>query len=128
MNKNSFIVLWLLAFGFSLLAEELGVPGFLLIPVKISDRPCQISTVMPGSPADRAGIKADWFLISIDGTNVVGMSLVQCGDMLRGSVGAKVTLELADSAMSRTNKLPYGAPKWFCPRRRLSFRISDQYG
>jgi C-terminal processing protease CtpA/Prc len=121
MNKNSFIVLWLLAFGFSLLAEELGVPGFFLIPVKISDRPCQISTVMPGSPADRAGIKADWFLISIDGTNVVGMSLVQCGDMLRGSVGAKVTLELADSAMSRTNKFTVRRAKMVLSKKKIEF-------
>jgi C-terminal processing protease CtpA/Prc len=121
LNKNSFIVLWLLAFGFSLLAEDLGVPGFLLIPVQTSDHPCQISTVIPGSPADRAGIKADWFLISIDGTNVVGMSLAQCGDMLRGSVGAKVTLELADPAMSRTNKFTVRRAKMVLSKKKIEF-------
>jgi carboxyl-terminal processing protease len=117
MKKNSFISLWLLVFGFSLMAEDLGVTGLLLMPGK----PCPISSVFAGSPADRAGIKAGWFLISIDGTNVVDMPLPRTGGMLRGPVGKRVTLELADSAMSRTNKFTLRRAKMVLGKTRVEF-------
>jgi carboxyl-terminal processing protease len=104
MKTRLFIILWLVVLGFSAIAVELGGIGILLVDKRKGDEPYRIEKVYPGSPAERAGIKAEWFLISIAGTNVVSMPLAQSVSMLRGPVGAKVTLELADPAMSRTNK------------------------
>ena len=101
----SFILLGFVAFRFLLMAEDLGGIGFLLIEKKNAKEPYQIEKVYPGSPADRAGIKAKSYLISIDGTNVVSMPTAQSARMLRGPVGAKVTVELADPAMRETRPM-----------------------
>jgi len=60
--------------------------------------------VWPKSPAEKAGIEPGWFLISVDGTNVVTMSVTNAMNMIRGPVGKVVTLEIADAARSKTNK------------------------
>src|SRR5437899_6999414 len=121
MKKRSLILLWLLAFGFSSMAEELAGIGILLVEKKKGDEPYRIEKVYPGSPAERAGIKAEWFLLSIDGTNVVSTPLAQSAGMLRGPVGAKVTVELADPAMSRTNKFTLRRAKMILSEEKIEF-------
>jgi carboxyl-terminal processing protease len=95
--------------------------GLLLIDKRNGNEPYQIEKVFPGSPADRAGIKAKWYLISIDGTNVVSMPLDQSVRMLRGPLGTKVTLELADPAMSKTNKFALRRAKMVLGKEKVEF-------
>jgi carboxyl-terminal processing protease len=121
MKTRLFIVLWLVVLGFSAIAVELGGIGILLVDKRKGDEPYRIEKVYPGSPAERAGIKAEWFLISIDGTNVVSMPLAQSVSMLRGPVGAKVTLELADPAMSRTNKFTLRRARMVLGKAKVEF-------
>jgi hypothetical protein len=87
-----------------ILAGTLGGIGVVVVDRRIASEPLRIESVIPGSPAERAGIKPHCFLISIDGTNVVSMSSTRSRSMLLGSVGTSVTLDLADSKMSQTNR------------------------
>jgi carboxyl-terminal processing protease len=85
-------------------AGDFGGIGLVIMDRKRDGEPLRTGFVYPGSPAERAGIKPNGFLISVDGTNVVSMSLSQSVSFVRGPVGTAVTLELADSSMSHTNK------------------------
>jgi len=85
-------------------AGDFGGIGLVIMDRKRDGEPLRTGFVYPGSPAERAGIKPNGFLISVDGTNVVSMSLSQSVSFVRGPVDTAVTLELADSSMSHTNK------------------------
>jgi RNA polymerase sigma factor (sigma-70 family) len=85
-------------------AGEMGGIGITIIDRTTEQDPLMTGNVVSGSPAERAGIKPHWFLISVNGTNVVSMPLSRTMGILRGPVGTAITLELADSTMSQTNK------------------------
>jgi C-terminal processing protease CtpA/Prc len=104
MKTRLITLLGLSAFTLSVLAGDLVGIGVVIVDKKRDGEPLRTGVVYPGSPADRAGIKPNWFLISVDGTNVVSMSLTQSMSIMRGPVGTLVTLELADSTRSQTNK------------------------
>jgi C-terminal processing protease CtpA/Prc len=104
MKTKLIILLGLLAFTLSVLAGDLVGMGVVIVDKKKEGEPLRTGVVYPGSPAERAGIKSDWYLISVDGTNVVSMSLVQSMSIMRGPIGTSVALELADSTRSQTNK------------------------
>ena len=90
-----------LAFALTALAEEIAGIG-----VDFAQKPNQLVTayrIHPGSPAEKAGMKPGGFLISVDGTNAVNMSLKQVSTMVRGAVGTSVTLQFADPNTSQTN-------------------------
>ena len=84
-------------------AADIAGVGVALIDRRSPNEPLRIGSIIPGSPAERAGIKPDSFLISVDGTSTVTMSLRQATSLVRGLVGTPVTLELADAALSHTN-------------------------
>jgi len=86
------------------LAEDLGGVGLIIVDRKAPSEPLRTGNVVVGGPAERAGITPDWFLISVDGTNTVNLSLAQSINIVRGPAGTTVTLELADPAMRQTNK------------------------
>jgi carboxyl-terminal processing protease len=92
-----------LAFGLAALAQEIAGIGLDIVQRKNANEPLRTRAVHPGSPAEKAGIKPDGFLISVDGTNVVSMSLTQAVKMVRGPVGTSVTVQLADFNMTQTN-------------------------
>ena len=85
-------------------AADIAGIGVALIDRRSQNEPLRIGNVIPGSLAERAGIKPDSFLISVDGTNAVTMSLRQATSLVRGLVGTPVTLEFADAALSHPNK------------------------
>ena len=82
---------------------QVGSIGVILARLKRGE-PLQVAWVLPGSPARSAGIRTKCFLISVNGTNAVGIPPWQCLSMVRGPVGTLVTLELADRATNQTNK------------------------
>jgi C-terminal processing protease CtpA/Prc len=98
------IALGLLTFTLSVLAGDMVGIGVVIVDKKNDSEPLRTGVVYPGSPAERAGIKPNWYLISVDGTNVMDMSLRQSMSIMRGPIGTSVALELADSTMSQTNK------------------------
>ena len=98
------VALGCLAVTLSVLAGDFGSIGVVIVDRKNDKEPLRTGVVYPGSPAARAGMKPNGFLISVDGTNVVSMSFTQSMSVVRGPVGTFVTLEVADSKMSHTNK------------------------
>ena len=104
MKMRVIIAAGFLASVLTLLAEEMGGTGVWIADRRSPDEPLRTCQVWPKSPADRAGIKPGWFLISVDGTNVVKMPLTNAMSMVRGPVGKVVTLEIADPTRSQTNK------------------------
>jgi carboxyl-terminal processing protease len=104
MKMRVIVAVGFLASGLTLLAEEMGGTGVWIADRRSADELLRTVQVLPGSPADKAGIKPGWFLISVDGTNVVRMPLTNALSMVRGPVGKVVTLEIADPTRSQTNK------------------------
>ncbi|MBI1998709.1 MAG: PDZ domain-containing protein [Parcubacteria group bacterium] len=62
------------------LANTVGVHGVFLLEV------------LPGSPAEKAGLKNGWALLTIDGTPVSGMPLSDITKIIKGNAGTTVVL------------------------------------
>lgn len=97
-------------------AWQIGGIGIAIGSRRTTKEPLRVARVFPGSPAERAGIKTNWFLISVDGTNVVSMSSTRCMSSVSGPEGTVVTVELADPMMRQTNKFTI---------RRANIRMPD---
>ena len=104
MKTRLAVVVGLLVLAGTILAEDFGSIGLVIVDRKNTNEPLRTGVVYPGSPAERAGIAPNGFLISVNGTNVVSMSFAESMSIVRGPVGSYVTLEIADSTMSHTNK------------------------
>jgi C-terminal processing protease CtpA/Prc len=122
-----------LIFGFTTLAltlladlRQIGGIGIVIGDRKHDKEPLIVLQVYRGSPAERAGIKTNWFVISVNGTNVVSTPNMQCAALVYGPVSTSVTLELADPAMRQTNKFAIKRvrtePDWGLPRSSLFVR------
>lgn len=85
-------------------AEEIGTTGMWINDRRTPDEPLRSGMVWTNSPAYKAGIQSGLYLIAVNGTNVVSKSLIETVKLVRGLVGAVVTLELADAALTKTNK------------------------
>ena len=86
--------------------SQIGCIGIAIIaPPQGDAAPIKVAQVWPGSLAEVAGIKPNWFIISVDGVNAVGMSAQRFFSYAFGTVGTFVTLDLADPTMSQTNRI-----------------------
>lgn len=74
--------------------------GAVVVPVKST---FQIIGVVPGTPAEKAGLRPGMVIEEINGTNVMGAPLSMCVTMMRGPVGSKVQLKVVDTARRQTN-------------------------
>ena len=101
--KTLVLVFALLNIGFASSAEEYGATGMWINGRKSPEEPLRTGMVWTNSPADKVGIKSGLLLIAVNGTNVVRKSGAEVMNMVRGPVGAVVTLELADTAFTKTN-------------------------
>jgi carboxyl-terminal processing protease len=121
MKTRLIIALGFVAFTLSGLAGDVGGIGMVIVDRNSVNEPLRTGTVYPGSPAARAGVTPNGFLISIDGTNVVSMSLTQSMNIVRGPVGTTVTLEIADSGMSVTNKFTVKRSRMVFSKDKIEF-------
>lgn len=83
---------------------QVGSIGVMVVRLTRAE-PLQVAWVLPGSPAESAGITENSLLISVNGTNAVGIPPREFLSMVHGPAGTPVTLELADPVTSHTNKL-----------------------
>src|SRR5262249_49708070 len=100
---------------------EYGGIGLVIVDRRSDAEPLRTGKAYPGSPAERAGVQGNGFLISINGTNVVGMSLAQSMNLMHGPVGSLVTLEIADSTMSHTNNFTIKRSKVVVSEHKIEF-------
>ena len=55
-----------------------------------------ISSIIPNSPAERAGITPSLVIMKVDDKSTKGMKAEEVAHMIRGPIGSKVKLELFD--------------------------------
>jgi carboxyl-terminal processing protease len=72
-----------------------GQYGGLGIEVTAQDGFVKVVAPMDGTPADKAGIKSGDFLTAIDGQSIVGLPLSEAVKLMRGEVGASLTVTVA---------------------------------
>ena len=107
MKTRLAVIVGMMVAGLTALAYFAIQPGNIGIGIAggTAGEPLRIASVFPGSPAEAAGVKTNWFIISVDGTNIVGASSQQCMSMMHGTVGTFVTLELAAPQRNQTNRV-----------------------
>lgn len=66
--------------------------GGLGIEVTQEDGWVKVVSPMDGTPADAAGILAGDFITAVDGENVLGLTLDEAVDMMRGPVGSEIII------------------------------------
>ncbi|MFD7630779.1 S41 family peptidase [Streptomyces sp. NPDC059851] len=80
--------------------------GVGLWPERRADGRIEIDKVQPGSPADRAGLRAGDRLLSVDGRTVTGLRVSEVVALLRGEAGTPVVLRFGrDGAADLTETL-----------------------
>lgn len=55
-----------------------------------------VMNTVPGSPAERAGLKAGMLVEKVNDTPLAGVQLAECINLIRGPVGSKVRIEARD--------------------------------
>jgi carboxyl-terminal processing protease len=68
--------------------------GGLGIEVTQEDGWVKVITPMDGTPADAAGIQAGDFITAVDGESLLGLTLSEAVDLLKGPVGSEVTITI----------------------------------
>lgn len=63
----------------------------------------RIMNVLPDSPAFQAGLTSGLVIQRVDDTEILGLGLAACVNMLRGPIGSKVRVEVIDLEVSSTN-------------------------
>lgn len=58
------------------------------------DNSCQVVNPIPGSPAEKAGIKPGDIITHVDGTSVIGFNSTEVAAKIRGLEGTKVSLTI----------------------------------
>ena len=64
------------------------------IRIELRDETPFVLTPLPDSPAERAGIRANEFVVAVDGVSTRGMSLAEFGGRVRGEEGTTVVLTM----------------------------------
>ncbi len=82
------------AFNNALDPERISGIGVLIQPDQTTSL-MSVFYVVPGTPADRAGLQSGDILSTIDGTSTKAMSIENASKLLRGKAGMSVHLEIA---------------------------------
>lgn len=89
------------------LTEQLnGQYGGIGVTVQQRDAALIITQVLPGGPADAAGVRPEDTVVSIDGTPLAGLSTADAGLRIRGEVGTTATLLIARPGASQPLTIP----------------------
>ncbi len=76
------------------------------IRVQLKDGIPFVITPLPGSPAERAGIQPNEFVVAVDGVETEGMTLAEFGELVRGEQGTTVVLTMRPEDSDVTRDVP----------------------
>jgi carboxyl-terminal processing protease len=85
-------------------AGRLGYVG-IGVHISVEDSGTRIKSVIPDTPAERAGLSAEDVILAIDGRSTQGLDQASVVDMLRGAEGSQVTLTIRPSTGAATRTL-----------------------
>lgn len=74
--------------------------GGLGIEVTQEDGFVKVVSPIDGTPADAAGIEAGDFITHVDGESMLGLTLDEAVDLMRGPVGSEITVTIAREGVS----------------------------
>jgi carboxyl-terminal processing protease len=74
-----------------------------------------VVVVVPGGPADRAGVKAKDAIEAVDDVDVIGRSITEVVDKIRGPLGSTVTLTVRQPKADSARKLSMTRERLFTP-------------
>jgi len=104
--KNLFLASLLLVSSLALVRADAGLtPGPVIgigTALRAHDNQPVVASVLPQSPADRAGIKPGDRFERIDDWNVDGQSLVAVASHLRGAIGSRVRVTIMRGTHEKT--------------------------
>ncbi|MCY4111069.1 MAG: S41 family peptidase, partial [Chloroflexi bacterium] len=72
------------------------------IRIELRDETPFVLTPLPNSPAERAGIRANEFVVAVDGVSTRGMALDEFGRRVRGEEGTSVVLTMQPEGSEET--------------------------
>ena len=75
--------------------ETEGQFGGLGIEVKMEEGYVKVIAPIEGTPASKAGIKTDDYITHLDGEQILGKTLQEAVELMRGPVNTKITLSIA---------------------------------
>lgn len=85
--------------AFAASSESFGGIGVTITP---SQSGVQVVDIIPGSPAAQAGLQANDQITSIDGVSLIGLTIDQCREKIRGAVGSTLEVGLIRGAVATT--------------------------
>lgn len=93
--------------GYKRMVDETEGTGFGGIGIRIVVKHKKLTIIAPlqDSPAYNAGVKPDDVIMAIDGTPTASLSLPECIKLLKGPIGAPVTLTIYRSAKKTTKDI-----------------------
>lgn len=79
-----------------------GTFGGLGVSLALTEAGNTVTGVLPGTPAEEAGIKTGDTFVSVDGENVQALAMNELVTLLRGDAGSNVVLEMAREGEAET--------------------------
>ncbi len=76
--------------------------GGLGIEVTQENGVVKVVSPIEGTPADRAGVQPGDFITQVNGESVMGLTLNEAVDLMRGPVGSDITLTIAPRGHARS--------------------------
>jgi len=78
-------------------ADLTSVSGGIGATVEMRNGELNIVNVLPESGAEKAGVKAGWVILEVDGVKMDGMSLYKALSYVRGEIGSQVTIKFLNN-------------------------------
>lgn len=74
--------------------------GGIGVSVENADGKCRVVAPIPGTPADKAGVRTGDIIIKVDGVSTEGKSLTEVVSLMKGELGTKVTITVDRSGQT----------------------------
>lgn len=110
----------------TMMQDTSGEFGGLGIELTMQEGVVKIIAPIPDTPAERAGLLADDFIIKLDGNAILGMGLNATIDKMRGAVGDPITITIVRHGIDEPFDVVLERDR--IPLRAVRWRLQDDIG